>query len=443
MTGIGLGRYTLKSSTMVWLVLLIVSFGGLIISTLQTSNFIYYFADFFNLLLLCCAIHKRNKVNNIQGTFALKILFFLFLLCALLGIVGGSVSIILAAWGIRNIFRYIVFFISCVILLDIEDIVKFQKIFPIIYVINAIFVLAQFFLFGLSGDYIGGIFGIAQGGNGALTIFLNVCLSYFICQFLNGRINFLKLAIYSILYLLVAALSETKGNYAFFVLIVAISVLISKKSLKTFAIVIVAIIALVLGLYLLNVYFPGSLDVLIDWDAANSYMDATYFGEVTFTRNNLIGVATEYFFKDNIWLNLFGYGTGACDTSSFFSSDFYQLYGDMNYRQYGVSMTLLQNGFIGLALYFLFFVFIFFVALRESIKTKDKEIKTIMCATCCIALFAMANSFYMTLYVDSAYWIYFALAIPFVVLKKKTVAQRSNLVTFNYTLRCIATNSVV
>lgn len=443
MTGIGLGRYTLKSSTMIWLVLLIVSFGGLIISTLQISNFVYYFADLFNLLLLCCATYKRNKVHNIQGTYALKLILFLFLLCTIFGIVGGGVSIILAAWGIRNIFRYIVFFISCIILLDIEDIVKFQKALPIIYVINAVFAIAQFFLFGLSGDYIGGIFGVVQGGNGALTIFLNICLSLFICQFLNGEMNFLKLAIYSILYLLVAALSETKGNYVFFVFIVAISVVISKKSLKTFGIVLVSVVTLILGIYFLNIYFPGSLEFLIDWDSANSYMDATYFGRVTFTRNNSIGVAMEYFLKDSIWLNLFGYGTGACDTSSFFSSDFYQLYGDMNYRQYGVAMTLLQNGFIGLILYFLFFGIIFIVALRESLKTNDKQIKTIMCATCCIALFAIANSFYMTLYVDSAYWIYFALALPFVVLKKKTVAQRSKLVPFNYTIKCIATSSVM
>lgn len=36
--------------------------------------------------------------------------------------------------------------------------------------------------------------------------------------------------------------------------------------------------------------------------------------------------------------------------------------------------------------------------------------------TCCLAAFAIGDSFYASLYVDDAYWFFFALAIPLVMI---------------------------
>lgn len=68
------------------------------------------------------------------------------------------------------------------------------------------------------------------------------------------------------------------------------------------------------------------------------------------------------------------YGIGACDTSSFFSSPFFDMYGYMNYRQLSSSMTVLQNGYTGLAVYFAFFVYLFLVGLFKSGKCEDIEL---------------------------------------------------------------------
>ena len=299
-----------------------------------------------------------------------------------------------------------------------KDVARFQAAFPKIYVINAIIAIFQYFVLGLKGDYIGGLFGTIQGCNGALTIFLNIALSYFIAGYLSGNEKLSKIIVYSILYFLVAALSETKGNYIFFVLIVAVALLVSKKSLKTFGIICVAFVSVGAGIYFLNKYFPGSLDFLLDLNEANRYMNASYFETVTFTRNAALSVANKVFFKDNSWLYLFGYGIGACDTSSFFSSPFFDMYGYMNYRQLSSSMTVLQNGYTGLAVYFAFFVYLFLVGLFKSGKCEDANAKQIMIMTCCLAFFAIGDSFYASLYIDAAYWLFFALAIPLVMLKE-------------------------
>lgn len=416
--GFKFGRITLTTTTMIWLVLAITSVGGLVISTFHTTNFVYYFADVFNLFLAFFAIRRLQRMRKMKESGFLVLLLVLFAANCIIGIIGNDVPLKLAIWGSRNVYRFIIFFISCAVLLQKDDIVKFQKVFPRLFIINAVLAVFQHFVLGLNGDYIGGLFGTIQGCNGALTIFLNIAISYFVAGYLCGNEKLSQIIAYSIVYFLVAALSETKGNYIFFVLIVAVALLVSKKSFKTLGIICIAFVSIGAGIYFLNRYFPGSLDFLLDLNEANRYMNASYFGTVTFTRNAALSVANKVFLKDNTWLYLFGYGIGACDTSSFFSSPFYDAYGYMNYRQLSSSMTVLQNGYIGLVIYFAFFVYLFILWLFKSVKCEDANIKRIMIMTCCLAAFAIGDSFYASLYVDAAYWLFFALAIPLVMLKE-------------------------
>lgn len=423
-SGIRVGNYLFTTSKMIWLILIITSFGGLLISTFHVPNFIYYCADLLNILLLFFACRKLKVVRGVTSARPLIIIFWLFVLNTAIGIIGNGVPIILALWGVRNVFRYIVFFISCVILLEAEDIFKFESILPKIYIFNVALVLIQYFILGLKGDFIGGIFGTNQGCNGALTIFLNIALAHFVSKYLYGVLKLGYLGIYAVLYFMVAALSETKGNYVFFVMIVAMSVILIKKSFKTLTITITAVFALFVGAYLLNRYFPGSLNFLVDWQEANAYMDASYFGTATFTRNAALSTANELFFKDNLWLYLFGYGMGACDMSSYFVSPFYQNYGYMNYRQYGSAMTVLQNGYIGLILYFLFFAMIIIIAFWQKSKLNNQHDKAILSATCCISMFAIMDSFYASLYIDAAYWLFLTLAFPFIIIKSNNIYKK-------------------
>lgn len=90
--------------------------------------------------------------------------------------------------------------------------------FPKVYVINAVTAVFQYFVLGFKGNHIGVLFGTIQGCNGALTIFLNIALAFFIAGYLCGNEKLSKLVMYTVLYFLVAALSETKGNYILFLI---------------------------------------------------------------------------------------------------------------------------------------------------------------------------------------------------------------------------------
>ena len=416
-SGFRYGEVKITTSMMIWMVLAITSVGALVISIFHVSNFVYYIADALNIILAYFVIKKVRKLKKIKELNFLIVLLVLFIISCMIGVIGNGVPLKLAIWGSRNVYRFILFFIACVVLLNKDDIKKFQSMFPKIYIINAILVIIQYFILGYKGDYIGGLFGTEQGCNGALTIFLNIALSFFIAEYLSGGKKLYNLIINAIIYFLVAALSETKGSYIFFVIIVITAVLVTIRSLKTFGIIFVTVFSLIVGGYLLNKYFPDSLDFLIDWNSANKYMSATYFGTITFTRNAALSVANKVFFKNNIWLYLFGYGIGACDTSSFFSSPFYDMFGYMNYRQISASMTVLQNGYVGLIICFIFYIYLFIIGCCKNKCISDQKEKQIMIMTCCLAVFAVGDNFYASLYIDAAYWLFFVISFPLVLIK--------------------------
>lgn len=409
-------KLKIRVPSMLWWILGIVSIGGLVISNFNLPNFIYYIADGLNIFVFFYTIQRFGNLRGIKGISVLKFLLLIFVLDTAIGILGNGVSGGLAIWGMRNIYRYIIFMFSCLVSLYEEDIDFFINLLPKIYFLNFALTLFQFFFQGKRQDFLGGLFGIAQGCNGATTIFLNIFIAIAIAQYLEKKISLGKVAVYSIIYLIIAALSETKGNFIFFVVIVILALMISRKSRKTIGFGLVSLIAIFAGLYFLDLYFPGSAEFLFDWDKASFYMDASYFGTTTFTRNAILQVANEHFFKDNLWLYLFGYGIGACDMSSYFTSPFYAKYGYMNYRQFSSAMTILQTGYIGFVVYIALFVVVAVIAIKDSISGSE-QYRFLNVATACIAIFAILDSFYASLYIDMGYWVFFIMAVPLIIRK--------------------------
>lgn len=404
-----------KSKYFVWIILFIVSFGGLIISAFKLPNFIYYVVDLINISLFIVLFTKHLKQGVRYKNRTLGLLLVCFICASLIGIVGNGVPLILSIWGVRNIFRYVVFLYLTYYLLEIEDIEKFVSKIDLIYWINFIIVLVQKFVFNYHGDYLGGIFGIEQGCNGSLIIFLNIALSFKVNSYLLKRDSLINFATFSLAYFLISALSELKGNFVFFFVIIAIAMLISNKTLRVLRLLVSSVILGFAGFMFLNIIFPNAIETLLDFNKASNYLDASFLGYTSFTRNHLFSITNVYFFKDNFWLYLFGYGIGACDMSSFFESPFYHEFGYMNYRQYGISMTLLQTGYVGLSIYLIFLISIFVYCWKLN---KKENINKVVCqSAACVSLFAILDSFYATLYVDMGYWVFFVLIMPFILNK--------------------------
>ena len=115
----------------------------------------------------------------------------------------------------------------------------------------------------------------------------------------------------------------------------------------------------------------------------------------------------------------FGLGIGNCDTStfSFFQSDFYRAYGDYNYRWFTNQWTYLECGIIGFGLYVFFFVTLI-ITLLAKLKRYSNASRPYMITS---AIFTVAMIFLMwhssAIRVDTAYIIYFGMAIGFVAMQ--------------------------
>lgn len=411
-------KFKIKNASFVKVILLIVTLGGFFISTLNLSNFIYYIADILNVILLIFSINKIRKKMNIANFKILYLNIVIFILITIIGIILNNVSIIEFSWGIRNVYRYFIFMISCIVLLKPGDVESIINLILKLFWINLAFTLVEYFIFKIRGDFLGGIFGIAKGCNGMTSIFINVVIAIIISNYLSKNISLRKTCIYVLAYFTITALAEIKANFIFFIVLVIIALMVAKKNRRIIILGIVALLSVFIGINLLQIYFPNSVKYLLDMNKANSYMDASYFEHTTFTRNSSLKVANRYFFKENKELYMFGYGIGACDTSRFFSSDFYKTYGDMNYRQYGVAMMVLQNGYLGLISYFMFFILSAYYVLKNnnSINNKNRAYISMIVST---AVFSIIYSFYASLLIDSSYFIYFIMAIPYIILKNR------------------------
>ena len=415
-----------KIRNFIWIILAVVSVGSLIISSFHLSNVILYIADASNICLFIYSFKYLRKCTCIEGMNAFFVCVAGFSIFAIIGAFINGVPVHLFLWGGRNFYRYLLFFYSCVVYLRKEHVYWFFEKLPIIYWINLVLSLFQYFVLHLGNDYIGGIFGISQGCNGATTIFLNISLAYFVSQYINKAIKFSKLSQYLVVYFVITVIAEIKGNFIFFVLIIAVELIAGRKSLRTIGIGIGSGIALVLGIFLLAKLFPESVGTLLNPEQATNYMNATYFGRATFTRNAIFQVANNNFFEGDLIRRLLGFGLGACEVSAFFVSPFYASYGYMNYRQYSMAMMLLQNGYIGLALYLLMFVMIAIVAFRNCERNKDVFENAVCLAVVAIAIFSILDNIYATLFVDMGYWLWFIFAIPFVLIKERRLLKNEN-----------------
>lgn len=109
-----------------------------------------------------------------------------FFCSTVIGLIAVEGSPILYIWGFRNIFRYYAYFISCIALLDISDVLEIIPKFKKIYIINFFICLVELGL-GYSGDNIGGIFGTQRGCNGYLNFFMIVISAIYVTEYLEKR----------------------------------------------------------------------------------------------------------------------------------------------------------------------------------------------------------------------------------------------------------------
>ena len=215
-----------------------------------------YSIDVFNIVLfLYCLYHKNFKISKYRNR-SLKVIFVCLLISISVGYFLNVQSVALLLWGARNNYRGVLFMFTCISLMKVrqkeEAICFFEKIFWI----HVVLVLYQYFVLGNTGDYIGGIFGIAQGGNSGNNLILCIASTIALWRYLRKECNLTNLLIKLGCCFAVAAVSELKFYFAEIFIIVGLLLSLSDGVSRKVKAIAALICALIVGLYLLYTIFP-------------------------------------------------------------------------------------------------------------------------------------------------------------------------------------------
>lgn len=387
--------------------LLIVSLGGLLIDGLHVPHALYYLADALNILLFALAMRRIRAMEKVREFGPMAFLLAGLVVVYAAGIGYNRVPPLLAAWGLRNMARGLLLFVSCAVLLTRQDVERFFRLLRALYWVNFALTVVQYVFFGIRWDELGGALGLTCGVSNSTVMLTGITLAWALAGYVEGKKPLWQAAAYAASFFTIAALAEIKGMLLLAVLIAAGVLAMGKKSARSLIALAMGAAGVVISYVAMQKLYPEVIDIA-SVGAADAYVNWDHYGRTIFTRTNFAQLGNE-FLGGQISRLLFGLGVGACDMSSYFTSDFFAQYGDMFYRQYTTSFALLQSGWLGLVLLLGFFPL---AGLTAAHGLSREENRVVLLTAVGTALLALADCFYYSVLVDMGYWLFFVLALP-------------------------------
>lgn len=408
--------------------LLFVFFSSALIHFLHFPSSITYSIDIMNVLIFLyflTSMHGKNiiascRYNKIYGWTILLIVTCLF--TALINYVNP----LLVIWGARNLLRYFPFFMLLIIYWDSKDADKFTNFLLRFQIPNFIIVLYQFYVLGYSQDYLGGIFGYTAGCNKYVNIYMCIVVTMIVAKYIKKKISLLLLVYTIISWMYIAALAELKIAFIEIPVIVILAIVINKPSLRTMFITGILCLGIYIGVYFIIRYFP-------QWELVFQSMDSLIGiggetgGGYNISRFSAFKEINSIFFDNSIFYNLFGYGLGNCEYSSFsfLVSDFYKKYGHYNYRWFSHQMWFLQCGYLGIIclVIYAFNLFSWIISNRRRFNDNSEHLTY---GIIILVLMAINFIYNATLTSEVGYLLFGMLAVPFIYYKNKILGLLSS-----------------
>lgn len=397
----------------IWMMLIITFFLSTGINFFYLPSMIKYSLDLLWLFLLLIIIksHKPNVSKEIVFLCAWIICFFVI---TIINYTLNYQSILYYLWGVRNNFRFYVFFIACVFFVRANGVEENLKLFDKVFWINAVVCFIQYFVLDIKQDNLGGIFGVDEGCNGSLNLFFVIIIVKSIVFCMNKKESIANCLLKCGITLVISAFAELKFFYIEFAIIIFIAMLISGFSFRKLVIFAGGILGLAVGISLLIQIFPYFKDFFTFQGIIDSATNtAGYTSSGDLNRFTGIPIINKKFLTD-FSARMFGLGLGNCDYSSyeFLNSPFFLRYSKLHYTWMSTTWMYLENGFVGLFFYFGFFVIIA-ICMLNKIRQKNTEksvVQMVFIISICCIMIAVYNS---SLRTEAAYMIYYVLSVPF------------------------------
>lgn len=350
----------------------------------------------------------------------------LFAVYTLIDFLLNGESVLYYVWGLRNVFRFYLFFMSCMYCVKLNVIEKMMHIFEIFLYINVLVCSWQFFILKLPFDNIGGFFGIATQSSGYMNVLLVLVTVMAVIRYLKQMDAVRPFLIKIACSVYISVISELKVYYIELALIVFMALLMetvskkrwNKKMLKAGIICAAGMMLLAAATVRLNPgYWKGFFSPAGIWREATRASGYSASGDLN--RLTAIPYIFEHIFGGGL-KSVLGFGLGNCDYSSnysFLTSSFYSQYQSLHYVWFCAPFLFLELGFAGLIIYISLFCMVAMTALQNSKKYKLTEEEKFwnqvaaVVSLCCI-FFMLYNNCLRT---EAAYMLYFVLSFPFVI----------------------------
>ncbi len=388
---------------------------------------IIYLLDIANMYLLIQILYNKKVERFWVWIVSYAILIIAAALVALpnYSVWGGNV--VYTIIEIRNIVRFLIFFMACATFLTKDSIDKIFRILVAYFYINSIYIIYQYFTFHpegtwMRGDLLNGFFGTATGGNTFVNALMLVVIVYLLNAWSNKEVRFLSLFVPLIISVAIAGMIELKAYFVEVAVIYVWYLIRKKKSNKEKWMNVVLIVALLVVVYAAIQYmlleYPWFRETMSIKGILQSVTDTNgYTGEQDLNRFTGIFTISKSIFHGELGEILLGIGLGNAVSYSIGGNAtvFNQLYDATHYSWFSNTYVFIQNGFFGVAIYIFIFVYMFFK------KKTNKEMKFI---TEIIAVLAVFLFFYgEALKTDAGYFVYFALASGWIMVSKKKCVE--------------------
>lgn len=421
-------RWRPTAKSLVLFQLVAVSISLFLITEVGAPPTIRYAFDIVNIVLACLALSRRLRepgAERLTGVDWAFLVFFVYTLCSwTLSVAFGGAHPLDAVWQYRLLFRFYIFYYSCIELVDASCIHSAFKALEVLFVINLFLVAFQYVVLHKQGDYLGGIFGIEQGANGYMNIYLLIMVSYEMVKYLHGRLHLGTLAFYFAGALGIAVLAELKFMYVELVVAIVTAMLMKRPTLRSFRFAMAALLAMVLGILALKAVLPESYAILFEGKGVDGYLSASWTNGWEIGRTTAIDMINERFFSNYgiyvqyhlgfgvEWLNrLFGFGFGSCTASVFNTPAFATAYESTNYGAFEFADRYLDSGAVGLGLYVSVFVMMFIAAVK-GLTSFSGDRKMLCHLVAVLVPLVLMNIWYGSLRIEICYLLFFVLALP-------------------------------
>lgn len=343
-------------------------FAAILVGFLGCPKVIVYLGDLINVYIFLVAVRRTRYRIDLKDKVLGSIL--IFILVSLLSGIINMQSPLLFLWGIRQNFRYFLFYYSCSVLLCEEDyrvLFNFIKaLFWISLPLSAYEALMVSYPAGaIVGDYVGGIYYGIQGVNAPLNIVLIIYCAKVLIDYFDKKIHLSKLVIVLAAAMTMAIFAELKVFLVEIVIIAVIVMLYKGTPIKSFILIVLALLAVgIIAQAFVNINGQGRSYYTTDYLSIsgmleNAFRTSGYDGNGDLNRFYAIQTLSEKFFKNDLMGFLFGLGLGNAEYSmgySFLTSSFYTSYSWLHYQYFSISFVFIETGMIGIISYFMIFI---------------------------------------------------------------------------------------